>query len=55
VTKYPELPWREITGLRHKLVHDYFVVDLEVVWRTATVDIPAVRPEVVKLLDEVTG
>jgi uncharacterized protein with HEPN domain len=55
VTSHPEFPWREITGLRHKLVHDYFVVDLEVVWRTATADIPAVRPGIVTLLDEVTG
>jgi uncharacterized protein with HEPN domain len=47
----PEIPWKEITGLRHKLVHDYFVVDLEVVWATATVDVPTVRSSVQTLLD----
>jgi uncharacterized protein with HEPN domain len=43
-TTHPEIPWREITGIRHKLVHDYFVVDLGIVWRTATVNVPEVHP-----------
>ena len=33
---YPEIPRKEITGLRHKLIHDYFTVDLGIVWKTAT-------------------
>ena len=40
---HPEIPWPDITGIRHKLVHDYFVVDIEVVWITATEDAPALR------------
>ena len=31
----PSIPWRKVTGLRHKIVHDYFVVDLQVVWATS--------------------
>jgi uncharacterized protein with HEPN domain len=38
----PEVPWKEMTGLRHKLIHDYFEVDLDIVWRTATVNVPEV-------------
>ena len=41
---HPDIPWREITGIRHKLIHDYFVVDLGIVWRTATVNVPEVDP-----------
>ena len=32
----PGLPWKRIAGLRHRLVHDYFDVDLEIVWNTAS-------------------
>ena len=40
---HPEIPWPDITGIRHKLVHDYFVVDIDVVWITATEDAPVLR------------
>ncbi|MBC8525178.1 MAG: DUF86 domain-containing protein, partial [Chlorobium phaeobacteroides] len=33
---YAVIPWRSITGMRDKLVHDYFGVDTEVVWNTAS-------------------
>jgi uncharacterized protein with HEPN domain len=29
--QHPEIPWRKVTGLRHKIVHDYFFLDLKVV------------------------
>ena len=38
---HPAIPWREITGMRHVVVHDYFRVDLDVVWDTANNSIPA--------------
>lgn len=51
VDAHPEIPWKEITGLRHKLIHDYFAVDVAVVWRTATVNVPQVFPLVVAARD----
>jgi uncharacterized protein with HEPN domain len=38
-TAHPEIPWREITGMRHKIVHDYLNVDEDVVWEVVTTDL----------------
>lgn len=40
ISANPTIPWREMTGIRHKLIHDYFVVDLSVVWETAVRNVP---------------
>jgi uncharacterized protein with HEPN domain len=37
---YPNIPWRDIIGMRHIVVHDYFRLDLDVIWRTANENIP---------------
>ena len=37
---HPDIPWREVIGMRHRLVHAYFEVDLEKVWTTVQTDIP---------------
>jgi len=55
VNAHPEVPWKEVTGLRHKLIHDYFEVDLNVVWRTATVNVPAMADFVRTALDEMNS
>jgi uncharacterized protein with HEPN domain len=39
-TAHPEIPWREITGTRHKIVHDYLSVDEDVIWQVVTQDLP---------------
>lgn len=37
----PNVPWVEVTGMRNRLVHAYFDVDLDILWRTAQQAIPA--------------
>ena len=39
--QHPEIPWSQIIGMRNRLVHEYFRVDVERVWETVTEDLPA--------------
>jgi uncharacterized protein with HEPN domain len=47
----PVIPWMKIIGMRHRLVHAYFDIDEEQVWKTATEDIPVLVGNLEKLLD----
>jgi uncharacterized protein with HEPN domain len=38
---HPEIPWRQITGMRHRIVHDYMDVSYPILWEVVTVDVPA--------------
>ena len=42
-SQYPNIPWKEMSGMRDKLIHDYFGVDVDVVWRTVNDDIPFLK------------
>ena len=37
---HPEIPWADIIGMRHKVVHDYLGVDEDIVWQVVTDDLP---------------
>ena len=37
---HPEVPWTDIVGMRHKVVHDYLGVDEDIVWQVVTDDLP---------------
>lgn len=37
----PQLPWRQIVGMRHRLVHVYFRIDLDLVWEVVERDLPS--------------
>lgn len=48
--KYPNVPWREMAGTRDKLAHDYFGINLGVIWKTVTEDIPSLIPLIRQIL-----
>jgi uncharacterized protein with HEPN domain len=50
--RYPEIPWGDMTGMRDRVIHGYFGVDLRVVWETATHDLSMVRPLVQRVLED---
>jgi uncharacterized protein with HEPN domain len=49
--KYPHIPWKAIAGMRDKLIHVYFGVDLEEVWNTVVRDVPDLKAVVELIMD----
>ena len=38
--RYGDIPWKQVVGIRHRIVHDYMDVDYDVLWEVATGDLP---------------
>jgi uncharacterized protein with HEPN domain len=53
VIMHPELPWQQIMGMRHVLVHGYATVSSQKLWMTAKRDIPSLKNQVQKYLEEI--
>jgi uncharacterized protein with HEPN domain len=52
---YPKIPWRQARGMRNLLVHAYFSVDWEIVWRTATESVPKLAAQITAILEAYGG
>jgi len=49
---YPAIPWADIIGMRHKLVHVYYAVDLDIVWTTVSEYVPLLLAELQRILGD---
>src|SRR5690349_11313508 len=49
---HPEIPWKDIVGMRSKIVHDYFEVDENAVWETATQELPGLVAQLKNLIPD---
>lgn len=50
-TQQPDIPWKRIAGLRDKVIHDYFGVDLNIVWAVVDIELPKLRSAIEALLE----
>jgi uncharacterized protein with HEPN domain len=53
--QHPQIPWKKMSGMRDKLIHEYHGVDIETVWQTLQEDIPPLKGQVKNIIKNVKG
>ncbi|MFH0739539.1 MAG: DUF86 domain-containing protein [bacterium] len=49
--KYRDVPWDEMIGMRHRLIHEYFGVDISVVWETCQNNLPDLKEKILSIVE----
>ena len=50
--KYSEIAWKKIAGMRDKVIHGYFNVDIEIIWNVIVKDIPILKNQIEDIIDK---
>lgn len=50
--KYPEVPWKDMAGMRDRIIHGYDNIDLQIVWDTVNYEIPQIMPIIRQISDK---
>ena len=51
--KYPEVEWKAIAGLRHILVHDYYEIQNDILWRIIQIHVPVFKQQILEIISEI--
>ena len=49
--KFSDIPWKQLRGIRNRIIHEYFGVDLNIIWHIVKNDIPLLKKQVNKALE----
>lgn len=52
IKEFPEIKWRNVIGLRNLLVHEYFGIDIQIVWNIIVNDLPKLKIQIKNVLDK---
>lgn len=51
ISANPEIPWEKMVGMRNKVIHEYFSVDEEIVWKTIREDLVGLKEQIAKIVN----
>ena len=52
--KFPDIPWKQLVGMRNRLIHAYFDVDRDIVWKTIREYLPSLLKQLEKIVDKLS-
>ncbi|MBM2826312.1 MAG: hypothetical protein HW403_376 [Dehalococcoidia bacterium] len=52
LAKHPDVPWSSMVSMRNKVIHEYFGVDTDILWKTIKEDLPPLKEQIEKILQE---